>query len=87
VQQAFTAVRLAARAGAGATHPVELSDAQNALEETMRLSLSSGDYAQVAKKARETIQLAVKAQTLAQGSGSESGGNAHRERKRMTSPE
>lgn len=66
VRQAYTAVRLAKRAGADALAAEELSLAQQALKRTINLSNERKDRTQIAAQARETIELAIAAQRLAQ---------------------
>jgi hypothetical protein len=65
VRQAFTAVRLAHRAGAETLVPVEFGEAQRALEQTLALSRDQKDKIEIAAQARETVRLAVAAQHLA----------------------
>jgi len=67
VKQAFTAVRLAHRAGARVLAKEELSQAQRALDETLRLFHQRADQNEIAAQARETVRLAVAAQNLAEG--------------------
>jgi hypothetical protein len=67
VKQAFTAVRLAQRAGAATLAGEEFAQAQRALDQTMMLWRERRDRAEIAAQARETIQLAVAAQSLAHG--------------------
>jgi hypothetical protein len=66
VRQAFTAVRLAQRAGATSLAGKELSQAQDALQKTVGLWREHADRNQIAAQARETVRLAVAAQRLAQ---------------------
>jgi hypothetical protein len=66
VKQAFTAVRLAQRAGAQTFASVAFGEAQHALEETLALWKDRRDRTEIAAQARETIRLAVVAQRLAQ---------------------
>lgn len=66
VRQAFTAVRLAQRAGAASLAAEELSQAQDALQKTVGLWRERADRNQIAAQARETVRLAVAAQRLAQ---------------------
>ena len=66
VRQAFTAVRLAQRAGAVTLAREELSQAQDALQKTVGLWQERADRNQIAAQARETVRLAVAAQRLAQ---------------------
>jgi hypothetical protein len=66
VKQAFTAVRLAQRAGAARLAPEELHDARQALDQTLSLWRSQVGRAEIAARARETIHLAVAAQRLAE---------------------
>jgi hypothetical protein len=66
VRQAFTAVRLAQRAGATHLASEELAQAQRALNETFDLLHQRKDRTEIAAQARKTIRLAVAAQRLAQ---------------------
>ena len=66
VRQAFTAVRLAQRAGAASLAGEELSQAQDALQKTVGLWRERADRNQITAQARETVRLAVAAQRLAQ---------------------
>ena len=66
VKQAFTAVRLAQRAGAARLAPEELGEAQQALDQTLDLWRSRVNRAEIAAQARETIHLALAAQHLAE---------------------
>jgi hypothetical protein len=66
VRQAFTAVRLAQRAGATGSANDELAEAQHALDRTLKLWRQRADNNEIAAQARETVRLAVAAQTLAQ---------------------
>lgn len=66
VKQAFTAVRLAKRAGARVLAKEELSQAERALDETLRLFHQRVDQLEIAAQARETVRLAVAAQNLAE---------------------
>jgi len=85
VRQAYTAVRLAKRAGADALAAEELTLAQQALKQTIALSNERKDRTQIAAQARETIELAIAAQRLAQDRASldarhtegRGGGNNH----------
>jgi hypothetical protein len=65
VRQAFTAVRLAGRAGAGSLAADELAQAQRALDATLALWHERKDRSIIAAQARETIRLAVAARRLA----------------------
>jgi len=69
VKQAFTAVRLARRAGAATLAAPELAEAQRTLEQTLDLWHERKDRTQIAAQARETVRLAVAAQRLAEGRG------------------
>ena len=66
VKQAFTAVRLAQRAGAARFAPEELNEAQRALDETFDLWRRRVDRMEIATQAHETIRLALAAQRLAE---------------------
>jgi hypothetical protein len=66
VKQAFTAVRLAQRAGAARLAPKELSEAQRALDETLDLWRQRVDRTEIAAQAHETVRLALAAQRLAE---------------------
>jgi hypothetical protein len=66
VRQAFTAVRLAERAGAANLASQELASARRALQETLALWKERKDRTEIAAQARETVRLAVAAQHLAQ---------------------
>ena len=65
VRQAFTAVRLAGRAGAGSLAADEMAQAQRALDATLALWHERKDRSIIAAQARETIRLAVAARRLA----------------------
>jgi len=65
VNQAFTAVRLAQRAGALDYAPEEFSAARRSLDHTLTLWQQQKDRTQIAEQARRTIWLAVAAQRLA----------------------
>jgi len=67
VKQAFTAVRLAQRAGAASLASQELAEAQRSLDQTLKLWRERNDRTEIAAQARETIRLAVAAQRLAHG--------------------
>jgi hypothetical protein len=66
VKQAFTAVRLAQRAGAARLAPEELNEAQRALDETFDLWRRRVDRMEIATQAHETVRLALTAQRLAE---------------------
>jgi len=66
VRQAFTAVRLAERAGAENFANEELASARRALQDTLALWKERKDRTEIAAQARETVRLAVAAQHLAQ---------------------
>lgn len=66
VKQAFTAFRLAQRAGAATLARDELAEARRALDKTISLWRERKDRTEIAAQARETIRLAVAAQHLAQ---------------------
>ena len=66
VKQAFTAVRLAQRAGAAVFAPEEFSKAKASLEATVRLWKDRKDRTEIDAEASETIRLAVSAQRLAE---------------------
>jgi hypothetical protein len=65
VRQAFTAVRLAQRAGAQDFAVPEFMEAERALDRTLALWRQRADHAEIAAQARETVRLAVAAQRLA----------------------
>lgn len=67
VKQAFTAVRLAQRAGASTLAREAFAEAQRSLDETLSLSRERKDPHEIDAQARETIHLAVAAQNLAEG--------------------
>jgi hypothetical protein len=66
VRQAFTAVRLAQRAGATELAAEEFVQAQDALKKTEALWREKAERNRIAAQARETVRLAVAAQRLAQ---------------------
>jgi hypothetical protein len=66
VKQAFTAVRLAQRAGAQTLANAAFVEAQHALDETLALWKERRDRTEITAQAREAIRLAVVAQRLAQ---------------------
>ncbi len=95
VKQAFTAVRLAQRAGAPALAAGEFAKAQRALDDTVNLwrqRTDTTDRTEIAAQARETVRLAVAAQHLArdrafqkarvgeEGSGGGNGASERRDR-------
>jgi hypothetical protein len=65
VRQAFTAVRLAQRAGAADLAGEELEQAKRALDATLAMWRERRDRSEIAAQARQTIKLAVAAQRLA----------------------
>jgi hypothetical protein len=65
VRQAFTAVRLAQRAGASRLAPREFIEAQQALTELTNLWHQQREWSEVRLQARKTVRLAVAAQQLA----------------------
>jgi hypothetical protein len=65
LKQAFTALRLAKRAGAATLAAAKFSEAQQALDETVKLWHEHTDRTEIAAQARETVRLAVAAQHLA----------------------
>ena len=65
VRQAFTAVRLAQRAGASRLAPREFIEAQQALTELTNLWHQQREWSEVRLQARKTVRLAVTAQQLA----------------------
>jgi len=65
VRQAYTAVRLAQRAGASNLAADEFGQAQRALNATLNLWHERKDRTEIAAQARETVRLAVAAQRLA----------------------
>ena len=67
VRQAFTAVRLAQRAGAAALAKEEFGRAQAALDQTLSLWRQRADKTEIARQARQTVRLAVAAQRFAEG--------------------
>jgi hypothetical protein len=73
VRQAFTAVRLAQRAGAPGLASEEFLRAENAaeqaLDKTLLLWHQGADHNEIAAQARETVRLAVAAQRLATDRG------------------
>lgn len=69
VRQAFTAVRLAQRAGAPGLASDEYMRAERALDQTLSLWHQHADRQEIAAQARETVQLAVAAQHLAMDRG------------------
>jgi len=66
VKQAFTAVRLAQRAGAARLAPEELGEAQRALDVTLDLWRQRVNRLEIVARARETVRLALAAQRLAE---------------------
>ena len=72
VKQAFTAVRLAERAGAITLAPEELRAARKSLQVTLELSRHGAAPKGVDEQARQTVELAATAQRLAE---SRSGSN------------
>src|SRR5262245_34645272 len=66
VRQAFTAVRLAQRAGAATLASEEFLKARRALDETVKSWKNRNDRIEIAAQARETVRLAVIAQRLAE---------------------
>jgi hypothetical protein len=69
VRQAFTAVRLAQRAGAPTVASEEFTRAELALEQTLNLWHQHAAHNEIAAQARETVRLAVAAQRLATDRG------------------
>jgi hypothetical protein len=69
VRQAFTAVRLAQRAGAPAAAREEFTRAEHALDQTLSLWHQHAAHNEIAAQARETVRLAVAAQRLATDRG------------------
>jgi hypothetical protein len=65
VRQAFTAVRLAQRAGASDLAAEELKEAQRVLDQTLALLKGGRDRSEIEARAHEAIRLAVAAQNLA----------------------
>jgi hypothetical protein len=59
VRQAISAVRLARRAATRTGCPSDLSEAQQSLEETLRLARTEADSVELRRQARETVRLAV----------------------------
>ena len=72
VAQAYTAVRLAERAGAGIFAQEELREARRALRQTLELSKQNAPIDRLDAQARQTIQLAIAAQRSA---GNRAGSN------------
>jgi hypothetical protein len=66
IKQAFTAVRLAQRAGAAIFANAEFASAEAALDATVKLWKDRKDRTEIDAQARETIRLAVAAQRLAE---------------------
>src|SRR5262249_39660257 len=66
IRQAFTAVRLAQRAGAGRWASDEYLKARRALDQLVARRHQGVDRTQIAAEARATVRLAVDAQRLAQ---------------------
>ncbi len=73
VRQAFTAVRLAQRAGAADVAGVEFHQAEQALNHTLVLWRQHVNRNEIAAQARETVRLAVAAQRLAMDHGLQAG--------------
>jgi hypothetical protein len=69
VRQAFTAVRLAQRAGAPGRASDEFTRAERALDRALSLWHQHADRHEIAAQARETVRLAVAAQHLAMDRG------------------
>lgn len=69
VRQAFTAMRLAQRAGAPRLAGDAFARAEHALDRTLSLSHQGVDHNEIAAQARETVRLAVAAQHLATDRG------------------
>ena len=69
VRQAFTAVRLAQRAGAPRLAGDEYAQAERALDRTLSLWHQHVDHNEIAAQARNTVRLAVAAQRLATDRG------------------
>jgi hypothetical protein len=69
VRQAFTAVRLAQRAGAEDVARTEFRKAERALNQTFALWRQHGNRNEIAAQARETVRLAVASQRLAADRG------------------
>jgi hypothetical protein len=65
-RQAFSAVRLARRAGAANVAMREFADAERALDETFSLLKRGINRSEIDAQARETVRLAVAAQRLAE---------------------
>jgi hypothetical protein len=66
VQQAFSAFRLAQRAGAKEAAAREFKEAERSLDELFGLVKRGIDWSEIVAQARETIRLAVIAQRLAE---------------------
>jgi len=66
VQQAFMAVRLAERAGAGTLAPQQLAEARSSLQRTLDVFQEKKPFETVQALAHETIELAVQAQRAAE---------------------
>jgi len=73
VRQAFTAVRLAQRAGASDLARAEFDRARQALDQTLVLWRQHVNRTEIAAQARETVRLAVAAQRLAVDHGLRAG--------------
>ena len=73
VRQAFTAVRLAQRAGAEDLARGEFRKAERALNQTLNLWRQRVDRKDIAAQARETVRLAVAAERLATDRGLQAG--------------
>jgi hypothetical protein len=69
VRQAFTAVRLAQRAGAATVASEEFERSERALDQTFSLWHQHAAHDEIAAQARETVRLAVAAQRLARDRG------------------
>jgi hypothetical protein len=66
IRQAYTAVRLARRAGAATLAAAEMDRAQQALDQTLKLWHDRKDREEIVAQAHQTVRLAVDAQRLAE---------------------
>ena len=66
VPQAYTAIRLAERAGAAALAPEQMLAARESLRQTLELSRERKPYESIQEQAHRTIEFAVAAQRLAE---------------------
>src|SRR5262245_5904486 len=66
IREAYTAVRLARRAGAATLASAEMDRAQQAFDQTLRLWHDRKNREEIVAQAHETVRLAVDAQRLAE---------------------